>query len=342
MTTLSLRRGAVQILSLCLIVGGGLTGMAFVFGSSSSVAGDIAPAPAPMAPPDPDALRLVDSARVVALAGNNELARELLLQAADGLPLIRDWLRLRAASLTADSTRRADLYRDLRDSLAKSRRDVVEGRVLEAAGDLAGAAAAYERAGLTGPVLRLRWQASRDSASRQAMVDYAVGPGRADAAAFELLASMSGLAPDAALEAARAGAGAAPAAAAKLFEMAFRAGRGTSEDRMAWGGVLARLGRYREAEAQFARVPAASPLAGRSAYERGRALVRRGRLSAGRAVLQSIPVKYPHDTTASASALYLLADLSRDAGAVAEARRLWLRTAALYPTSSQAPRARFF
>jgi soluble lytic murein transglycosylase len=61
----------------------------------------------------------------------------------------------------------------------------------------------------------------------------------------------------------------------------------------------------------------------------------------GRKALTQVARKYPRDTTAAASAFFLLADLASDDRADAEARRLYRVVATKYPTSRFAPTARF-
>jgi soluble lytic murein transglycosylase len=131
-----------------------------------------------------------------------------------------------------------------------------------------------------------------------------------------------------------------PHRAVSGYAIALAAGLGTDADRFAYGDVLFRAGREAEAAAQFAQVPAASPLGGVAAYQRARALLRAGSGGAARTALTRTVASFPRDTTAAGSALYLLGDLESDAGRDDEARGYFLRLARGYPTSSFAPQAR--
>ena len=75
-------------------------------------------------------------------------------------------------------------------------------------------------------------------------------------------------------------------------------------------------------------------------YERGKALIRAGETARGRVVLREVARRWPRDT-AAARALFLLADLSRDAGNYQEARGLWREVVTRFPASEPASRAGF-
>ena len=69
--------------------------------------------------------------------------------------------------------------------------------------------------------------------------------------------------------------------------------------------------------------------------------MRDGQVVEGRAALVEIGARYPRDTTAASSALFLLGDLASDDRADRLARTYYRRAALRYPTSRFAPAARF-
>ena len=69
------------------------------------------------------------------------------------LPDVADWLRLRAAAVTRDSAARATQYVAVKAGAAKARAPWVDAQARERAGDLVGAALAYDHWG--GWVLRV-------------------------------------------------------------------------------------------------------------------------------------------------------------------------------------------
>ena len=73
---------------------------------------------------------------------------------------------------------------------------------------------------------------------------------------------------------------------------------------------------------QFALVLGPRELAASAAYQRARALVRAGEEVRGKLALAAVLLRYPRDTTAASSALFLLGDLASDDRADARARAL--------------------
>jgi soluble lytic murein transglycosylase len=63
--------------------------------------------------------------------------------------------------------------------------------------------------------------------------------------------------------------------------------------------------------------------------------------SGGRAVLDELVRRFPADSLSTPTALFLLADLSRDAGQYSTAGRRYREVAERFPASAEAPRARF-
>ncbi|HVE78024.1 MAG TPA: hypothetical protein VNA89_04130, partial [Gemmatimonadaceae bacterium] len=229
---------------------------------------------------------LVLLARALDRLDQRDSARAAYVAASELLPPASDWLRLRAAGVTADpGVRRAD-YGRVADTAARARIAWTEAYARERTGDIAGAATVFDSLGARAAGFRLRIAASRDSAPRQALRDELVRYVEAQAgspegrtavevldAAFDTLTASEQLAVGRAL--ARGG----PAArSATGFAAALRGGASLAPgDRFAYGQLLIRLDRDREAAAQLALVPASSPQAADAAYQRARALVGAGR-----------------------------------------------------------------
>ncbi len=273
-------------------------------------------------------------------------------EAASLLPDVGDWLRLRAAAVTADSASRATYYVALRTDAAKARVPWVEAQARERTSDLAGAVTAYTALGARMSAFRLRLAAAaaagdtmaRDSIRRALFQIVTTKRGSTDARlAVELIdGSLTPLTAEEQLAIARSAAVSGPGARAlEGFAGAFKGGRGTPNDRYAYATALADAGRYREAAAQFARVPASSQLAGRAAYERARALLRDGNATRAGTELETIVTRHASDTTAASSALYLLGDLAADDGRDDDARTFFRRVATTYPSAALGASARF-
>ncbi len=298
--------------------------------------------------------RLVLLARALDRLDMNDSAAAAYSRAGELLPEIGDWLRLRAAGVTSSDAARAALYAELGNPAARARVGAVEARALERSRELAGAMAAYDSLGLPVRALRLRLG---DSAS-------AVRPTKGDSAAVRdallaLLKARAGssvarealalldqafgrLGAEDELLAARSAAKAGPAARAVAgFERAFAAGLGSSRDRFTFATLLSRLGRDREAAAQFARVGSPASLAASAAYQHARSLLRAGDGSASRTALRKVIRDHRSDTEAASHALYLLADLATDEGRDGPARSAYREVAERYPRSSLAASAAF-
>jgi soluble lytic murein transglycosylase len=273
--------------------------------------------------------------------------------AASLLPDVADWLRLRAAGVTRDSASRAAHYAALGTAVARSRVARVEAQTLERARDFSGAARAYEALGARVAALRLREAAATDAGDtvtrsvirRELLEIVTKRPGTPDARlAVEMLdSSGTSLTPTEELLVARSAAAGGPTARAMTaFARALDSTAGaTPNDRFTYASLLANAGRHREARAEFAKVATSSPLAGRAAYERARAALRAGGNGNVRTELETVVARHGHDTTAASSALYLLGDLAADDGRDGDARELFRRLVAMYPTSTFGPSARF-
>ncbi len=281
-----------------------------------------------------------------------ERAASAYAEGASLLPDVADWLRLRAAAVTADSAGRSAHYASLQTPAARARVPWVEAQARERIRDFAGAALAYETLGARMTSYRLRVAeaagasdtAARGAIRRELVAIVRTRRGSTDVrAAVELLdAVFAPLTPAEELVVARSTAVSGPGSRAiEGFARAFRAGQGTPNDRYTWAAALASVGRYGEAAAQFARVPKSSRLAARAAYERARALLRGGHGTRARTELEAVVSGHARDTSAASSALYLLGDLAADDGRDDDARAFFRRAATRYPTAALAPSARF-
>ena len=272
--------------------------------------------------------------------------------AAASLPAASDWILLKAAAVTGDSGARAAIYQRIVQPLPKARIGWTDATAEERAGNFEGAARRYRELGAWLPALRLRLRvsgATADTASlgevrRELMEKITAGGSAADVrGAIVLLDSaFAPLTVDEELLVARAADEAGLAArAAQGYPKALKAGLGGQTERYGYATALAKLGRNADAAAQFKQVRSPSWMAASAAYLRARSLVRDGQAVQGRAELVEIPTKYPKDTTAASSALFLLGDLASDERADRLARTYYRRAAVRYPTSRFAPAARF-
>ncbi|HEX2219755.1 MAG TPA: transglycosylase SLT domain-containing protein [Gemmatimonadales bacterium] len=272
------------------------------------------------------------------------------LRAAAVLPTVSDWILLRAAEVTADSAGRASIYQRIASPLARERIRWVDAAAYKRAGDLEGAARRYEASGarLTAVRLRLAMSAGSTTAADTVRRDLlalvtAGGPASEVRGAIALLDSaFAPLTVEEELLVARAADEAGLAArAAAGYPKALSAGLAGQAERFGYASALARLGRNAEAAVQFGLVRSPSWMVASAAYLRARSLVRDGQAGKGRVALAEIPVKYPRDTTAASSALFLLGDLASDDRADRLARTYYRRAALRYPTSRFAAAARF-
>jgi soluble lytic murein transglycosylase len=300
--------------------------------------------------------RLVVLARALDRLGRRAEAADAYAAAAVRLPLVGDWLFLRAAAATDDPPLRRARLDALRHDAVYRRAPDAEAEARERSGDRLGAARLLDSLGDPAGALRLRLLAATDSAAPDsaaadsaraqllALVRTRSGTATARAAVAALDGDPAGLAliPRDELLVARslARSGPLPRAVA-AYERAFNAGLGTADDRFAHADALARMGLHEAAAAAFAAVPPGARRAADAAYLRARSLVRAGRTEEGRALLPSVVESWPFDTSAAATALYLAADLASDDRDEAAARRLFLELAARYPTSAHAGAARF-
>lgn len=302
---------------------------------------------------------------------NMDSARVHYLRAAQQLPDANDWLRLRAALVTRDERLRQTEYAGIRNAVARERVEWTEASARENAGDSTGAISMFEKIGEHASAFRLRITVARDDRTRDAlqreMIAYlartplpsgarsVVGlldslsrvntrPGGASSGSTSNARASDANAPaltdaDELIVARAAAAAGLTTRAITAYTRAFNATLGDDRDRFRFAELLFRAGRPRDAAQQFARVPSTSPLAGSASYQSARSLLRAGDGGAAQRALAETRRHFPGDTTAAASALYLMGDLASDASRDADARRYFVELVREYPTSSFAPQA---
>lgn len=303
------------------------------------------------------------------------------LRAAELMPELRDWFKLRAAHVTSDADARARHYDALQLQAAIERQQWVEAAAREEQRDYAVAATLYDKLGATVDVFRMRWLLVSDSTARDsvrgALLAFLPGASGANArGALALLdANVKSFSAAEQLVIARAAvAGSRDSRAVSAFAAVFgaststpmstRAGTATGtatgtptgtatgtpagtatgtaseRDRFAYAQVLSRLGRDRDAAAQFAQIGRPSPLAGIASYQRARSLLRASGSAAAIPALVKTSKDFSSDTDAASSALYLLGDLSSDNALDTQARTYFRQLSTKYPSSRFAPQAR--
>lgn len=255
-------------------------------------------------------------------------AAAMYLRGAEGLPLVRDWLRLRAAGSTRDADARERLYDRIDLAAAKDRIAHTEAQTLERFGLELAAAQVYEKMGDIPSAYRLRLGSDYDRAQRSTLqaglLGYIQREARGDTlaralevldAAFPNLDATSQLlvtrrAADAGLSS-RAASGFARVPGALL----------TDADVLAMARAMIATGRPTDAATRLGRHRFGASNIREGQYLRALALIRAGRTTAARAALQRIISAHPASRHA-ADARYLLADLETDAGRDARARDL--------------------
>jgi soluble lytic murein transglycosylase len=294
--------------------------------------------------------RTVILARALDRLDSLSAAADAYTKAGEHLPAIREWLTYRAAIVTRDSSVRRERLAALSAPVVREHLPSARADALLRTGDSAAAAVAYAGVGDFEQSWRLRLalspgsRAQRDSlrADLVQVIRSAPGTARASSAAAVLDDGFAPLGAQLELLVGRALAARGPARrTADAYHRAFAAGLGESRDRWEYGRALFALGRYAEAGAQFARVKSPRSLAASAAYQRGRALVREGRLETGRNALRAVLRNYPHETEPAATALFLLGDLATDEGRDQAARDAFRTVVTSYARASLAPEAAF-
>jgi soluble lytic murein transglycosylase len=296
------------------------------------------------------AVRSVLVARALDRANALDSAAAYYSSAAARIGEASEWLRLRAAGVTGDSTARAALLGGVAREPARSRVAWTDAQARERAGDFTGAARSYRSVGAEPAALRVEALAARDDAGRAAVAERIVaylarGPRAADArVALDVLETLRApLTRDQELRVARGAASAGVAARAiRGFQTASTTAPLAASDRMAYAGALARGGRRPDAIRQYEQIErAGGELAAPAAYQRARVLVQSGNPTVARSALQTIASRYASVPAVASAALLLLADLQIDVNDLAGAARNLAELTRRYPTSEQAPLARF-
>ena len=293
-------------------------------------------------------MRLVLLARALDRLDARDSSRVMYERAAEQIPELSDWLRLRAAGVATDSAVRARHYAAIRGRVPSERIPQAEAVTRERTGDAPGAIRAYQQQGNRVAALRLRAATSTDATELatvrrelMALVGSRAGTGDARTATEILDASFAPLSAAEELVVARSAFRSGPAARAiTAYERALGAGQGTSRDRFNYATLLSRVGRDAEAMRQFGRITEPRSLAGDAAYQRARSMLRAGQGNV-RDALRSVVTRFRDDTSAASIALLLLADLATDEQRDEAARSAYRDLARTYPTSAYAPRARF-
>lgn len=292
--------------------------------------------------------RLALLARALDRREQREAAYAAYENAARLLPAVSDWLRLRAAGVSADSGARARQYASVAGEIARSRMDISEAQVRRRVGDTLGAARAYAALGDTATAFSLELStldASARGPFRSRVVSFIrgrMGTPQAATAAALLDDTYSDLSPDERLLVARAIVrGGSAARAVRAFDAAFATGAGTTEDRISYADALFATRNYELAARMYAQVPPSHARRGEAMYDQAVSQLRAGSVPASRATLRRILAERPADTASAARALYLLADLATDENRDSDAREAYRSVAARYPTSSIAPLAAF-
>lgn len=292
--------------------------------------------------------RMITLGRALDRADQRDSAAAVYRTVAELLPAIGDWLRLRAAGLTADSAERAALYRAVTLPAALPRIRWTEALARDRTGDPIGGARVYEALGATLAAVRLRLKAATNAASLSAVRAELVGlltprlgsEDTRDAIAL-LDQTFPALTRDEELRVARRAATADRLPRAALgFARAVRSKPLAEADRLTYGTVLARLGRHREAMAMFSTVTGRS-LHPQAEYLRARSLLAVGRHAAALTVLRRITTAFRYDSVTAATAGFLAAELLVDDGDPAGARRGFLDVAARFPRTNHGTRAAF-
>ena len=292
--------------------------------------------------------RLVYLARALDRANQFDTAAATYRAAARNLPLVSEWLLLRAAGAERSADARTRDFAGVKLEAAKARVPWTEAQARERFGDISGAIDRYTalRARLT--ALRLRFAAAGDD-GRAAVKDSLIAFLRAGASrddtrqAVQILDDAKiPLTPADELVIARALAAPGPLPRALAgFAVAGRAGLLRGDDRLQYALALSRSSRNREALAQMDSIREPANLLGRVAYQRARIVMTSQGGSAAIPALRSVADRYPTDVENASAALYLLADLSSDAGnddaATAAYRELYTK----FPKASRADDARF-
>lgn len=289
--------------------------------------------------------RVVTLARAHDRAGLLDSAAAAYRRAARLFPPIADWLLLRAAGVSIDSSQRAALYREVSLPAAVLRIRWTEALARDRTGDPLGAARVYESLGAGFSALRRKVEAAPDAATRTVLRGELVASLVPTLSAEDTRAVIEILdrefAPLKRVEelavARRAAAADRLSRAATAFA---RAAPLADADRLTFGTVLARLGRHREAIRVFETIRRREFVT-RSRYQRARSLLRIGTRSAAMVALRRAFDGPTDDSVTAATAGFLRGDLLVDAGDDGAARTAYLEVAHRFPGTAHGSRAAF-
>ena len=286
-------------------------------------------------------------ARAFDRTGRLDSASTAYRQAALRLPLVADWLYLRAAGVIVDSTARADLFVLVKSPAARERIRWTDALASERTGYLPRAIRLYEQLGSSITAFRLRAVTAKNPTEkaqvRREMVALLpkLSVAQIPSALNVLDGELSPLSREDELVASRRAAAASQLErSARGFAKVTRTGSLAEGDQITYGTVLARLGRHREAIAQFDRVKSGTRLV-EARYLRARSLFRTAGDAAANAALREVRDSFPEETTWSATAAWLLADALVEDGNDSAAAREFAEIARRFPSTSQGERAAF-
>ena len=291
---------------------------------------------------------LVLHARALDRADSLDSAKILYSEAAKRVPLVADWLNLRAAGVTRDKRERDDFLSRVSLPVAQARKPQTEAIALERGGDVDGAIKAYAAAGEKLSALRLQLLRPADSArvtaARRGIVAYVVASQDRESVRdaiglFDKSFSNASAAENLTIARAAFSAG-VTARALTGYTKAFAAGLGTARDHFDLGIVLSRLNRDNESIAEFNKVTQPQALVAAARFQAARGMLALGRRDEARTALRQITTAYPSDTSSAAS-LLLLSDLATDDLRDDDARSTMLSLVQRYPGARQAPAALF-
>lgn len=340
------RRATIGAIAAATLWAAGCTGggEAHSASAASSVPGDTTIVPGTSSA----ARAVVVRARAFDRADQLDSARVLYADAAKQMPLVGDWLYLRAAGVTPLKSARDDYLGKIRTDVARDRVPSTVAIAMERGGDVDGAIAAYTAANDRLAALRLGLarpgDTARVAAARRGIISFlASDPNRdhaRDAAALidKIFPQRS---PGEELIIARAASKAGlTSRAISGFKRAFASGLGTSADHYSNGMMLARDNKDAEAAAEYSRVTSPQTLVAAALYQRARALLALGRRDEARAALRQLTTTHATDSSA-ASALLLLSDLATDDLRDSDARATLLTVPQRFPQTRHAPVALF-
>lgn len=293
--------------------------------------------------------RQVYLARALDRSNQSDSAARLYRTAARNLPLVSDWLMLRAAGSERDASDRSADLAAVKSSVAKARVPWTDAQARERFGDIPGAIERFSALGARLTAHRLRLAVADGDEARVRVKDSLIaflraGPSRDNARqAVEILDSAKiTLSPADQLEIARALAtpGPLPRVIAG-FVAAGRAGLLRGDDRLQYAMVLSRASRNREALAQLDSIREPAAILGRAAYQRARIVMSSQGGAAAVPALRGVADRFGADAENASAALYLLADLSTDAGNDEAAAMAYRELYTKYPAASRADDARF-